>query len=153
MKKSRFISFCGWAFLFLEGFAWGDALIYGFTSPHWAPFPRVFAAAALLLSIPCFLVWALGSIVHRFRVGGAKMRAQAMVEALQKAGVGPLAAPHSAGKPTSVSTGLLVCGVCNRAPALVRCVEHSLLLCQSCWHEHNSQQHGGAPPLVQTGTG
>jgi len=33
------------------------------------------------LVLPCFLLWAVGSIVHRFQVKTARMRAEATVEA------------------------------------------------------------------------
>jgi len=55
-------------------------VIGGFTHPHKPPLSAGEAALAVLLSVPWSLLWVLGSIVHRFRVGTARMSARAIVE-------------------------------------------------------------------------
>ena len=69
MSKSVWTRFFGWCSLALVAFAFGAALMAYLNRPDNPPVPAAAAALALLLSVPCFLLWARGSIVHRFRVG------------------------------------------------------------------------------------
>jgi hypothetical protein len=54
----------------------------------------------------------------------------------------PLATAATGGNRATVPAGVLLCGVCCRAAATVRCIEHGVLLCQTCWHTHHERQHG-----------
>lgn len=85
MKKSGFTSFLGWVSLFCGVLGWGDAVIGGFTIPHHPPFGAAAAAGFVLLSFACFVLWGIGTILHRARVNGARIQAAAMVEAQQRA--------------------------------------------------------------------
>lgn len=103
MKKSAITSFCGYAALVLFCLGWGDALIGGFTLPHHPPFSGEIAAACVLFSVPCALLWILGTIIHRVRVSGARIQAAAMVEAQQRmqgGGQGPR--PAAPGPPPNL---------------------------------------------------
>jgi hypothetical protein len=93
MRKSYFVSFCGWAFLACQGIALGNAFIYAVSMPHVAPMSDHAVGVAVALSVPCLLVWLFGTIIHRFRAGTAKMRAQAMVDAQQAAARAAAAGP------------------------------------------------------------
>jgi hypothetical protein len=72
-------SFFGWCSLVLAAFAFGAALMAYLNRPDNPPVPAAAAALALLLSVPCILLWAVGPIVHRFRVETERTRAEAMV--------------------------------------------------------------------------
>jgi hypothetical protein len=84
MKKSRWISFCGWSAFALVLFAITAAVLAkGEKVP---PIPAEIAALALLAAVPAAGLWLLGSIVHKFRVSGARIQAQAFVDAQRQAG-------------------------------------------------------------------
>jgi hypothetical protein len=106
------------------------------------PIPAALAPLAAVGCFPSFIVWALGSIWHHFRVGGARMQAEALVEAQQRASLVPLGAVASGAYRATVPAGVLVCGVCCGAPATVRCIGHGVLLCRTCWYAHHERRHG-----------
>jgi len=153
VKKSGLISFCGWACIALVGFIVGSlAIDYGYR-PGPYPIPRALSALALLGSVFFFIPWALGNIVHRFRLGTARMRAEALVEAQQRAGLVPLPAVATGGNRTTAPAAVPVCGVCHRTPATVRCIQHRVLLCQTCWHTHILTEHGAGMPSARSQQG
>lgn len=103
MNKSRITSFCGYAAIVLFSLGWGDALIGGFTLPHHPPFSGEIAAACVLFSVPCTLLWILGTIIHRIRVSGAQIQAAALVEAGQRLQTaGQVARPVAPGPPANL---------------------------------------------------
>lgn len=82
MRKPTWISFCGWATFALILFAISAALLgHGEKSP---PIPAVLSVLALMLAAPCFGLWLLASIVHKFQVSGARIQARAMMETQQR---------------------------------------------------------------------
>lgn len=116
MKKSRWISFCGWLSLALVLFVVSAGLL-GSGRPV-ALIPRSVAGVALFVALPAAGLWVLGSLLHRFRVGGAKMYAQAMMRAQQQAS----------------EPG---CGVCHKRAAVTLCRTHRVLVCGQCLSSHN----------------
>lgn len=118
MKKSVWISFCGWAALASLLVVAGMSVVNGLTGVHVVPVGL--GAVGLVVVFPAFGLWLLGTAVHRLRVGGAKMRAEAMVQA-QRA-----------------STALR-CAMCKQRVAVVRCINHSTELCPTCWGQHHAE--------------
>jgi hypothetical protein len=81
MKKSGWISFCGWAGIASVLVSIGASQVY-----HRGAGLGAFAVItflAMVFALPCFGLWVLGSLVHKFRVSGARIQAQAFVEAKQ----------------------------------------------------------------------
>ena len=118
MRKSGWVSFCGWASFGLVLFALSAAMLArGESHP---PIPAAVAALALLLAVPAAGLWVLGTVVHRFRVGGARIKAQAFVEAQARA-VG------------------VVCRQCQKGHAVVTCTTHGVPLCPVCWGAHHKE--------------
>jgi hypothetical protein len=76
-------------------------------------------AMVALVIMPAFGLWVVGSVIHRFRLGGARMRAQAMVEAQ-----GAVAKPP--------------CGGCGRALGVLICTRHHTVLCPTCMVTHQT---------------
>jgi hypothetical protein len=132
MKKSLWVSFCGWAVVGCFGFLVGAFVVFIRYRPGPYPIPPVLWSLAFLLSFPFFILWALGSIVHRVRVGTAKMHAAAMIEAQTKAGVSPLAALSALKRPPLVGAAGGQCALCVVRPAVVRRVADGMLLCSVC---------------------
>jgi hypothetical protein len=152
MKKPLWISFHGWASLTLFLFALTSAVLA--KGQPFPPIPAAVAAAALLLAVPAFGIWLIASLVHRFRVSGARVKAEAFMEAQAKTGgrLGPVPAVIPGGKRAADPEGPKMCGMCNRTPGVMRCLEHDLLLCRGCWAIHDSTQHGSGAAAPQTGT-
>jgi hypothetical protein len=150
VKKSLWVSFCGWAFLGCWSFVVGAVLVD--SMPHRNPFliPPVIVGVGIWLSFPCLIMWALGSIVHRLRVGSAKMSAAAIVEAQRKAGVLPVPRMPAAPKLSPVIGPYPVCTICAAAAAVVRCVACNMELCMSCFESHKLTSHG-APGAAGAG--
>lgn len=92
MRKSIAISLAGWFCLILVSLAFGDALIGGFTLPHNPPFSAAVAAFCLILALPCFVVWLVGTTLYRFKVSLARSMRDAMVNAPVDPGRVPTAA-------------------------------------------------------------
>ena len=117
MKKSGWISFCGWltfgALLFVLACS-----VLAAIEPK-PPIPASVPAMVALVIMPAFGLWVVGSLVHRFRVGGARMRAQAMVEAQ-----GAVAKPP--------------CGGCGRPLGVLICTRHHTVLCPTCMVTHQT---------------
>jgi len=144
MQKSVWVSFCGWAFIACLSFVAGAFLVDGIYHREPLLIPPIVAGFAVWLSFPCFVLWALGSIVHRFRVGTAKMRAQALVEAQTKAG---LVAPQSqtSWKARHLPAGpSSMCAMCHVRPFIVRCTIDGALLCEECIGAHNASHRSDA---------
>ena len=150
MNKSPWVSFCGWFFVGLIIFLVGTLAIDYRYRPGPYPIPAALQALALLGCFPSFGLWALGTVVHRFRMGAARMHAHALVEAQQKAGLGPLAQVLPGGKRAAVPAQVNGCEVCHQAAGLVRCLSHGTLLCSGCWDAHHRTMHQ-APGLAVSG--
>lgn len=143
MDKPRWVSFFGWLAVAMAVY-FVAALLIDYRS-RLGPLPHTLAALDSVFIWPCVGLWLLGTIVHRLRVSGARIRARAMVEEQQRAGLAPvmrpMPQPAAAGRPTAAPA--MICGECKRAPAAVSCVPHAVLLCERCWGEHHALMHGG----------
>jgi len=137
MKKSGWISFCGWGAIALIFFGIACELLRNAETK--GSLMAEVGFLAVVFAVPSFGLWALGTLVHRFRVGGAKLKAQAMVEAQARmAGRG--------------------CALCHKQAAVVVCTGHGLALCPSCWGRHHTEactySHVAAPakaPVAMVG--
>jgi hypothetical protein len=79
LNKPKWVSFCGWTFVACLGF--GLAVPLCNVLAH-APHPSSWVAGlATLFSVPCLLLWILGTLVHRTRARGAELHAAAMMQA------------------------------------------------------------------------
>jgi hypothetical protein len=100
VKKSGWISFCGWAGIALVLLGVAASQFYGRGDGHGAFALLTFFS--LVFAVPCFGLWALGSLVHKFRVSGARIQAQAFVEAKQRAAAGTMSPRPAAPMPPAV---------------------------------------------------
>lgn len=141
MRKSRFISFCGWMCLFFGALGWGDAFIAGVSVRHQPALPAPLAVLFILFSGALALLWFLGTIAWGVRAAGARAVAKAAPEG-RKVGAPGVPAPVavSAANP-AVPAPAQLCGSCKRIPAMVRCVEHATFLCGACWEAHHRAFH------------
>ena len=142
MTKSKWVSFCGWAVVACWGFLLGCFVMFIRNRPGPYPIPPFFWSVAFLLSFPFFFLWLLGSAVHRLRVGSAKIRATALVDAAKQAGITRWPPATTAGPVKPSPPSLEMCGQCKHVPAVVRCVVHGVMLCQTCWAVHEVNVHG-----------
>src|SRR5215471_296115 len=96
MNKPRWISFCGWMALAALGVLVANILVnYGEKASPYHGRAAV-GGIALMAFVPLLVLWMFGSVVHRFQVGAAKIKAAAMVDAQRKAGglaQGPMSRP------------------------------------------------------------
>lgn len=93
MRKSLAISLAGWLCLILVSLGFGDAMIGGFTIPHNPPFSAAAAAGCILLALPCFLIWLVGTTVHRMRVSSARYQASLIAAGVNAANAKPQSVP------------------------------------------------------------
>jgi hypothetical protein len=80
MKKPGWISFCGWACVFLTAFAF-TGWIMG-SQLRWSVEFSAVCAVCWLVSIPLFVLWAFASIVHGVMSHKAKLGAAEMAKHL-----------------------------------------------------------------------
>lgn len=115
MRKPTWITLVGWFAVACLLFAITASLMArGRMS---APIPAAVAALAMLVAVPSLGLWLLASLVHRVTVHGARVRAQAMVEAQTRA-----SAP--------------ICAQCRKRIPTVACLNHGVQLCATCWADH-----------------
>lgn len=87
LNKPKWVSFCGWTVVACLGFGLAVPLCNVLAhSPH--PSSAV-AGLAILFSVPCLMLWTLGTLVHRFRARGAELHAAAMMQAARGQGAPP----------------------------------------------------------------
>lgn len=130
MKKGTWVSAFGWACFACWLFALAAfVLARGTPTP---PIPRALASLAVLASVPCFGLWALGTLVHKITMASARAHATELVKA------------------QALAAGL-VCRKCQRAPAVLRCQTHGLELCGACCQAHNQPgcQYGQVSQVVK----
>ena len=140
MKKPGWISFCGWAVIVCVSLGFGLPLVQYMAGSK--PTNAAVYALIFLPAIPCFVLWALGSIVSAMTRYRAKAGAQAMAAAFGGAGLGPgLLRPNagvtSAGEDTRATA---VCGVCGQEAAVLRCTKHDRVLCATCLRDHHQPE-------------
>lgn len=153
MKKSAWVSFCGWAVVALGATELGIMAVDYRYRPGPYPLPPMLWGFLFLLCFPLAILWFLGTVIHRIRWSGAKMSAQAWVEAQAQAGIRPPSTPVTSLAAPSAIGGDKLCGMCRRRDAVVQCVAHRVLLCGDCWSQHHNQQHPGEPRQVQAAGG
>lgn len=137
MRKSGWISFCGWAAIASLLLSFASAQVYQ-RGAHAAAF-SVITFLAVVLALPCAGLWLLGTIVHRSRARVARMNAEAIIAAQQRsndAKRGVIAVP--AMRPARAGEEMRTqCSACNRTPVAVWCTAHQVWLCATCWNQHH----------------
>lgn len=81
MKKPWLVRLCGWLCLALMGSVFISAAVGGFTYPHQPLFSVAWAAVLIVLSLPCLVVWLIGTTIHSIQ----KRQANLIGERLERA--------------------------------------------------------------------
>lgn len=82
MTKPKWISFCGWLFVALIATGFGAPLLN--VLMHDEILPPMGYGLCTLLAIPAFVLWALATLVYRFQLHAAQLRANTLMDAVGK---------------------------------------------------------------------
>lgn len=81
-RKSRFLTFCGWMALICIAISFGVPLFEVVTQIR---VPRtVWPGFAFIAFWPFFLIWCVGTMIHRSRIRRARIQAEAFAEVAQR---------------------------------------------------------------------
>lgn len=138
MGKPRWVSFCGWFTVAVLLFTITAAILAAVSERP--PIPAHTSAMAFLLALPALGLWVVGTLVHKWRASGARMQAEAIMQAQERMlgrGASGKAMPPPM-KPARVGEMTVArCGVCGRAPVSDYCKTHGVFICERCAPLHS----------------
>jgi len=145
MKKSAWISFCGWVLVALGSVVLGIMVIDKIWRPGPYPIPAGLAVILIFLCFPFGVLWFFGTIIHKIQWSGAQMKAKALPDEAQARAGGPVAAfptPSTVENvpptPAAGKRSSLTCQVCKTRSAALFCTAHGVPICMPDLDTHDT---------------